>query len=334
MEKSMTSVDLQALSAPFALPDHEFRKAGAGEWLVYMTEGPLIQRLNEVDPCWEIRITENHVLRNTDAPDVVEVFGEMIIKGVVRANVGTDAAKTENVYDPPYGQDRKKVGEKFMPPDEHTTKAATTDLLKRCARSFGVGSYILNCPRLKAQDERSAQTMFKTWYDGMFVTEPQPPKPAAAAPRTQPAKPAPKAEPEPEDAEAVKAATPAPQTPQERRIPNGDEAKTAAKGFMRALKQPEIDDLIDTMIANRPSMAGEKDRRIHANKSVLTALGVETWGQYKIRDGIAGIEMQAALQRVKEHAQKREAELAAKVTRKMEPRGDDGTEPDALAPTG
>ena len=315
MKKTMTSVDLIALAAPFALPDHEFRKAGAGEWLVYMTEGPLIQRLNEVDPCWEIRITENHVLRNTGAPDVVEVFGEMIIKGVVRANVGTDAAKTENVYDPPFGQDRKKVGEKFMPPDENTTKAATTDLLKRCARSFGVGSYILSCPRLKVQDERGAQTMFKTWYDGMFGTTPQPPKPAAAAPRKPVEQPAPKAE--PEDAaraehihsqvgdDGTVPAIPAPQTPGQRRLPNGDEKP---EPVMRILSQEETTALVEYMLELRPEIKSEKGSpRAHAGKACLNALKVDTWMQYKIATDNTTEEIEAARAKVWKYAAEKNA---------------------------
>lgn len=134
---------------------------------------------------------------------------------------------------------------------------------------------------------------------------PQKPKPAAAAPRpgTTPArppqKPAEKPAPKPEpldDSENVPdgrnaiggydnthpaPATPAPQTPEQRRIPNGTEVDRTNR---RNLKTAEIADLKQMVIAISPTVQVEPKSRqdFHAAGSIRKALGIENWAQVTI----------------------------------------------------
>jgi hypothetical protein len=156
------------LNTPFAIADHEQREGSRGTWLTYITEEPLIVRLSAVDPNWEFRITNIRLLDGGAEPDVTEVFGELTIMGITRANVGTDAAKTEGVWETGADGKRSKTGERVMSLDENSTKAATTDTLKRCARLFGVGSYLLSVPRIKASSEEEAQRQFVQWYNRRY----------------------------------------------------------------------------------------------------------------------------------------------------------------------
>lgn len=199
MDKTLTFQDLEQISAPFDIAEHEQREAGRGEWLTYLTEYPLIKRLNMVDPTWEFRVKESRVINNGEKPDVVEVFGELTIKGVTRASVGTDEAKIKNVW-----ENKQKVGEEVLPLDENSTKAAVTDCLKRCARLFGAGSYLLTVPRIKASNVNEAQSLFARWYHQQFGGNEPPAKANPTNPRRQPEPPAERTSDEPKQRDSAK----------------------------------------------------------------------------------------------------------------------------------
>lgn len=109
--------DLQALQKPFAFADHEFTRG-----FCYLTEESVTRRLDEVDPSWEFEILETGSNREKQ----VYVNARLTVKGVSRCNTGM-----QDVND--------KAGE--------AEKGAATDALKRCARLFGVGRYILGAPK-------------------------------------------------------------------------------------------------------------------------------------------------------------------------------------------
>lgn len=109
--------DLKALARPFAFGDHEFTRG-----YVYISEEAITARIEEVDPSWAFDILE--VGANRDKQ--VYVTARLTINGVGRCNTGM-----------------QDVIEKAGEPE----KGATTDALKRCARLFGVGRYLLGAPK-------------------------------------------------------------------------------------------------------------------------------------------------------------------------------------------
>ena len=111
----LTTEDLTTLKRPFARADHEFIRG-----FVYITEEAITNRLEEVDPAWMFI-----VLDVTTSGDNAVVRARLGVKDVYRDGVGMQKVN-------------EKAGE--------AEKGAATDALKRCARLFGVGRYLLGAP--------------------------------------------------------------------------------------------------------------------------------------------------------------------------------------------
>jgi hypothetical protein len=107
--------DVRALNAIFAANQHEFNQG-----FVYITERAICDRLETVDPSWTF-ILQSIQVRDTDAV----VAGSLTVKGVTRQGVGM---------------------QKIMAKAGEAEKGAATDALKRAARLFGVGRYLLDAP--------------------------------------------------------------------------------------------------------------------------------------------------------------------------------------------
>lgn len=120
----LTNEDLAILSAPFKFSEHESNPKG----FQYIAEESVTQRIETVDPSWEFRV-ENVIHR----AQIVSVVATMTIKGVTRSSIGSQTIEYLK------GDDKREAGE--------PEKAATTDALRRCARLFGVGRYLLSAPR-------------------------------------------------------------------------------------------------------------------------------------------------------------------------------------------
>jgi hypothetical protein len=135
--------DVTQLSRPFPLEAHEWRKGRNNKDYVYITESGVVARLNEVDPSWALMVVDR-AEREYSATKTNSQTGEkytlttrelaitvsLVVKDVTRYGVGmaeiaVDAAEAD--------------------------KSAVTDALKRAARLFGVGAYLLNNPPGKAQ---------------------------------------------------------------------------------------------------------------------------------------------------------------------------------------
>ncbi len=110
----LTPQDLAVLRKPFAPKDHEFLRGFA-----YITEGAITTRIEDVDPEWTFE-----VLHITTRDQQVICHARMTIKGVVRDGIGM--------------QQIQSAGE--------AEKGAATDALKRCARLYGIGRYLLDLP--------------------------------------------------------------------------------------------------------------------------------------------------------------------------------------------
>ena len=112
---ALSSDDCKALNALFPLADHEFTRG-----FVYIKERAICDRLDAVDPSWCFDLKSVQVRDN----DVI-VVGTLTLRQTVREGVGM-----------------AKIVEKGA----EAEKSAATDALKRAARLFGVGRYLLSAP--------------------------------------------------------------------------------------------------------------------------------------------------------------------------------------------
>lgn len=121
----LTHEDLDALKRPFATEEHSFKQK-----LVYLDEEAVCTRLDEVDPNWEPLIIERGYRPTADGSLVFSVHLRLTVCGVSRDGIGmSDIILTSN------GKESNEA-----------EKSAATDALKRAARLFGVGRYLLGTP--------------------------------------------------------------------------------------------------------------------------------------------------------------------------------------------
>lgn len=134
---TLTPEDLKALQKPFARKDHSFLPKGNDKF-AYIDEEAIGPRLDEVDPAWAFEILT--IGQNREKQ--LYVSARLTVKGVSRCNVGM--------------QDVQSVGE--------PEKGATTDALKRCARLFGIGRYLLSAPKTSgAEFDKWLAEQQKAW---------------------------------------------------------------------------------------------------------------------------------------------------------------------------
>jgi hypothetical protein len=107
----------------FPVKSHEFLNGNT-----YITEEAITNRLDEVDPSWQFKKLDIH----RDGTTVTAVYC-MVVCGVERDGVGMASVQ--------YGKD--KSGNPTDREVNEAEKSAATDALKRCARLFGIGRYIL-----------------------------------------------------------------------------------------------------------------------------------------------------------------------------------------------
>jgi hypothetical protein len=117
----LTPEHVAQLTAFFPTRDHEFLNG-----LTYITESAITARLDSVDPSWNFQI-----LGTWQRDSQIIVSARLTVCGVSRDGVGM-----KNI-------ERSSDGTK-----EHgeAEKSAATDALKRCARLFGIGRYLLDLP--------------------------------------------------------------------------------------------------------------------------------------------------------------------------------------------
>lgn len=126
---TLTPEDLTTLKAAFSFSDHEFTRG-----FCYLTEEAISNRVEEVDPAWSFEIQNLQRIG-----DQCVCAARLTIKGISREGVGMQSIELN--------KEGRIVGE--------PEKGAATDALKRCARLFGIGRYILGAPKEGQQ--------FKVW---------------------------------------------------------------------------------------------------------------------------------------------------------------------------
>lgn len=121
---TLTHEDLQTLAQPFEVDEHEWLNGNA-----YITEAAILNRIESIDPCWEGRKTEV-VVRTNESGQSITVFYALTIKGVTRESNGSAVVVVSSK-----GKEANEA-----------EKSALTDAIKRAARLFGIGRYILSFP--------------------------------------------------------------------------------------------------------------------------------------------------------------------------------------------
>lgn len=148
MTETLTAEDIKTLKRPFAAKHHEFLNG-----LAYIGEALVTARIEEVDPAWQFEITS--VNRSND---IVTVQARLRIKNVTRDNVGM----------------AKVIASKSGSEANEAEKSAATDALKRCARLFGIGRYLLTLP-----DNVKDTASLERWLAPYFAQD------SSAAPQSQ-----------------------------------------------------------------------------------------------------------------------------------------------------
>lgn len=164
---TLDTSDLQVLKRAFPRANHEFITG-----YVYLSEEAISNRIEEVDPAWTFEIQ-----RLSREGDQAICCARMTIKGVSREGVG--------MY--------KATGQSGEP-----EKSAATDAIKRCARLFGLGRYLLDAPKegqafdrwLADQQKTSAIKPSTNGHDPDTVSTEQPSAKVTGLPRPIPPSPA------------------------------------------------------------------------------------------------------------------------------------------------
>lgn len=144
MNVALTDLDIAKLMYPFPREAHSFLQG-----YVYIDEEAIADRIERIDQTWSFSIDEMTV-----KGDSVIVRATLTIKGVSRSNIGGNPIQREKEVKEQ--KDGKYVGTgRYDPLPAYTQadngvnahKAAATDALKRCARLFGIGRYLLSAPK-------------------------------------------------------------------------------------------------------------------------------------------------------------------------------------------
>lgn len=159
---TLTIEDLKVLKAPFKANEHEFLRGFA-----YITEFAISERIEQIDPAWQFEITalDTRPIAGTKNQVRVTCTAALTINGVTRYGVGQDVARETKAYS------NKSTGELQQTEEANEPeKSAATDALKRAARLFGIGRYLLNLKGVKNEGD------LKSWLDkhyGRATTAPE-----------------------------------------------------------------------------------------------------------------------------------------------------------------
>ncbi|MFN8378462.1 MAG: Rad52/Rad22 family DNA repair protein [Anaerolineae bacterium] len=133
----LTTEDVARLSRPFPLEAHEWRRGRNSRDYVYITESGVVGRLNEVDPSWTLTVTDRVEREYSTERKNSQGEGFLLTSHELAVTVSLTVK----------GVTRFGIGMAEVAPDAaEADKSAVTDALKRAARLFGIGGYLLNDP--------------------------------------------------------------------------------------------------------------------------------------------------------------------------------------------
>ena len=141
---TLTREDLDTLKRYFEADQHAFDYSKKA----YIKERPISERIEEVDPAFAFHVRQIQVRPSAGEGGkevaTITVHASLTIKGVTRENTGMASvlkSDPKHIY-----IDKKKTDDTYTNEANQAEKHATTDSLKRCARLFGVGRYLLDTP--------------------------------------------------------------------------------------------------------------------------------------------------------------------------------------------
>lgn len=156
---SLTHEDIAQLTQPFPIAAHEFARG-----FCYVAEEEVTARIEEVDPSWSFEILS--IKRDGISNQQCIVLARMTINGVIRESTGMQMVEYAGAAG---NKSERETGE--------AEKGATTDALRRCARLFGVGRYIL-----KMGDAVKNGGQLDAWLKTHYPAKAKPAAPAAQKP--------------------------------------------------------------------------------------------------------------------------------------------------------
>lgn len=136
---ALSHQDFAILAATFQPEEHEFVNDK-----IYIKETAVSQRIEEVDIAWEW--IEPTIERYDAKTEMATVSGTLIICGTRRFGVGSQSFQMPNKYkDESEENYALRVLSEFR--KSELEKGSATDCMKRAARLFGIGRYLLKCPK-------------------------------------------------------------------------------------------------------------------------------------------------------------------------------------------
>jgi len=139
MTEKLNQNDVLKLKDTFDAEQHQFIRGFA-----YITEDAIADRIEQVDPAWNLRHVETRRRFNDETQEtVVAVTVELEIKGAVRVGVGMAKVGLSKMKE----EDKRKETPPLRTEVNEAEKAAATDAFKRAARLFGIGRYLLTLPQ-------------------------------------------------------------------------------------------------------------------------------------------------------------------------------------------
>jgi hypothetical protein len=161
---TLTKEDLQILQRPFPAAQHKFKQGRA-----YISEEAVLNRIEEVDPNWSWERIDVHQRDR----QIIAAY-RMTIQGNSKVGEGMALIEMTKEY-----TDQKTGEIKPARESNEAEKAAVTDALRRAARLYGIGRYLLNLPK----DEKGNPIVNNVTALDKWLNQNYPQQPPANAPK-------------------------------------------------------------------------------------------------------------------------------------------------------
>lgn len=131
---TLTHEDVAGLRFPFEAHQHSWFDGRP-----FIDEFYICDRIEQIDPAWSFTIesVQHRMIAGTRDGLQVTAIGHLTIKGVSRSGVGMSTTLETKE------RKNKNSGEIYTEEANKAEKNAATDALKRAARLFGIGRYLL-----------------------------------------------------------------------------------------------------------------------------------------------------------------------------------------------
>lgn len=168
---ALTKQDVELLTYPFPAKAHKFNND-----MPYIHEEIVNDRLDMVDPSWtwDIKHIERRANAGEHGKDVGTVWAHvtLTVKGVSRDAIGMAVIQQTNPIAVKKWNDKtnknEPTGDFYTSEANEAEKSATTDALKRAARMFGIGRYLLAIPKQNSKSTVTTIAQMEKWLKDTF----------------------------------------------------------------------------------------------------------------------------------------------------------------------